>query len=340
MLNNKSVLITGGTGSFGKFFTKTILKKYPKIKRLIIFSRDELKQFEFSQKFNHSENKRLRFFLGDIRDKDRLITAFRNVDVVIHAAALKQVPAGEYNPFEFIKTNVFGAQNILEACIVNRVKKIIALSTDKASSPVNLYGATKLCSDKVFIAAQNMFFKKNEIQISIVRYGNVFASRGSVIPFFLKQNSEKNFITVTDKKMTRFNLFLNDGVRTVLWTLKNATGGEIIIPKAPSIRIYDVASVINNRKIKIIGKRPGEKMHEELISSNESYNTIDLGDYYAVLPEYNYKTVLKNYSKKFKTSKFPIEKSYNSLTNKNYLSRKEIEKIINNYIKNNANLSL
>ena len=331
MLNYKSILITGATGSFGKAFLETIIQKYPKIKKIVIFSRDELKQFELQQKFNPNKIKSLRYFIGDIRDKDRLMLAFRDVDIIIHAAALKQVTTGEYNPFEFVKTNIFGAQNILEAALTNRVKRIVALSTDKASSPINLYGATKLCSDKLFTAAQNMFGKKDNLKISVVRYGNVFASRGSVIPLFLKQAKENKSITVTDKLMTRFNLFLSDGVDAVLWALKNAEGGEIIIPKAPSMRIIDIAKAVGGSKIKIIGKRPGEKLHEELISTNESGNTIEIGKYYAILHSVDYNRTLNLYKKKFNISKFPINKSYNSLENKKYLSIKEIKKIIEDF---------
>ncbi len=328
MLNNKSIIITGATGSFGKTFVKTILKKYPRIKKIILFSRDELKQFELQRELNPEKIKSLRYFLGDIRDKERLMLAFRGIDIVIHAAALKQVPASEYNPFEFIKTNIIGAQNILEAALYNNVKKIVALSTDKASSPINLYGATKLCSDKLFLAAQNMFGETNRLSITVVRYGNVLASRGSVIPFFHEQFKEKKYVTVTDEKMTRFSIFLEEGVNTVLWSIKNSKGGEIIIPKAPSMNIIDIAKIIAKDKIKIIGKRPGEKLHEELISANESLNTIDLGNYYSILPERNYTKYFNYYKKKYKIKKFPANKSYNSLENKNFFKKEDIKKII------------
>jgi UDP-N-acetylglucosamine 4,6-dehydratase/5-epimerase len=330
MLNNKTILVTGATGSFGTAFIKTILKKYPKIKKLVIFSRDELKQFELQRSLNPEKINCLRYFLGDIRDKDRLMLAFRGIDIVIHAAALKQVPASEYNPFEFIKTNIIGAQNILEAALYNNVKKIVALSTDKASSPINLYGATKLCSDKLFLAAQNMFGDTNKLSITVVRYGNVMASRGSVIPFFKKQFKEKKYVTVTDKRMTRFSIFLEEGVNTVLWSIKNSRGGEIIIPKAPSMNVIDVAKVIAKDKIKYIGKRPGEKLHEELISVNESFNTIDLGYYYSILPELNYAKYFNFYKKKYEIKKFPANKSYNSLENKKFFNQEDIKKIIKN----------
>ena len=253
--------------------------------------------------------------------------AFRDIDIVIHAAALKQVPAAEYNPFEFIKTNIIGAQNILEAALFNKVKKIIALSTDKASSPINLYGATKLCSDKLFLAAQNMF-GGNNLSISVVRYGNVMASRGSVLPFFRKQFEENKFVTVTDKKMTRFSIFLEEGVDAVLWGLKYAKGGEIIIPKAPSMRILDLAQLIAKNKIKIIGKRPGEKIHEELISANESFNAIDIGKYFIILSSDNREQIFNYYSSRFKTKKYPVEKSYNSNENKKFLQKKDLIKIL------------
>ena len=326
MLNNKSIIITGATGSFGKTFVKTILKKYPRIKKIVLFSRDELKQFELQKELNPEKIKPLRYFLGDIRDKDRLMIAFRGIDIVVHAAALKQVPASEYNPFEFIKTNVIGAQNILEAALFNKVKKIIALSTDKASSPINLYGATKLCSDKLFLAAQNMFGEREKLSITVVRYGNVLASRGSVIPFFKSQFKQKNYVTLTDNKMTRFSIFLDEGVETVLWSIKNSKGGEIIIPKAPSMKILDLAKIIAGKKIRVTGKRPGEKISEELISINESSNTIDLGKYFAILPEFNYNNFYNYYKRKFKIARFPINKSYNSDQNKDFLNEADIKK--------------
>ena len=322
MLNNKSILITGATGSFGKSFIQTILKKYPKIKKLVLFSRDELKQFELQRSLDPNKISCLRYFLGDIRDKDRLMLAFRDIDIVIHAAALKQVPASEYNPFEFIKTNIIGAQNILEASLFNKVKKVVALSTDKASSPLNLYGATKLCSDKLFLAAQNMFGENNNLSLTVVRYGNVVASRGSVVPFFLEQFKRKKLVTVTEKSMTRFSIFLDQGVEAVLWSIQNAKGGEIIIPKAPSMKIMDLAEVIAGKKIKIIGKRPGEKLHEELISQSESYHTVDLGKYYAILPENNFDRSFKYYKKIKQIKKFTPGLPYNSKDNKNFFNKK------------------
>ncbi len=328
MLNNKNILVTGATGSFGKAFVKTIIKKYPNIKKIVIFSRDELKQFELQKELNPKSIKSLRYFLGDVRDKERLNLALRGIDIVVHAAALKQVPAGEYNPFEFIKTNIIGAQNILEASLFNKVKKVVALSTDKASSPLNLYGATKLCSDKLFLAAQNMFGSNSELSLTVVRYGNVVASRGSVVPFFLEQFKKKKFVTVTEKSMTRFSIFLEQGVEAVLWSIKNSKGGEIIIPKAPSMKIMDLAEVIADKKIKIIGKRPGEKLHEELISQSESYHTIDLGKYYAILPENNFDSSYKYYNKTQQIKKFPPGLPYNSKDNKKYFNKEDIKDLI------------
>lgn len=328
MLNNKNILVTGATGSFGKAFVKTVIRKYPNIKKIVIFSRDELKQFELQKELNPENIKCLRYFLGDVRDKERLNLALRGIDIVVHAAALKQVPAGEYNPFEFIKTNIIGAQNILEASLFNKVKKVVALSTDKASSPLNLYGATKLCSDKLFLAAQNMFGENNNLSLTVVRYGNVVASRGSVVPFFLEQFRRKKIVTVTEKSMTRFSIFLDQGVEAVLWSIQNAKGGEIIIPKAPSMKIMDLAEVIAGKKIKIIGKRPGEKLHEELISQSESYHTIDLGKYYAILPENNFDRSFKYYKKIKQVKKFTQGLPYNSKDNKNFFNKKDIKDLI------------
>ncbi len=243
MFNDKSILITGGTGSFGKAFVKRLIESFPEVKKIIIFSRDELKQFEMAQTINTSTHKGIRYFLGDIRDVARLNRALEGVDYVIHAAALKQVPAAEYNPFEFIKTNIIGAQNLIDACLDNGVQKLIALSTDKAASPINLYGATKLCSDKLFVAANNITGKR-DLNFSIVRYGNVMGSRGSVIPFFLSKKSS-GVLPITDKNMTRFNISLSEGVEMVLWALKNAIGGEIFVPKIPSYKITDVAKAIS-----------------------------------------------------------------------------------------------
>ncbi len=279
MLNKKSILITGGTGSFGHKFVEMLLARYQP-SRIVVFSRDELKQYEMAKKFSAPC---MRYFLGDVRDLPRLRRAFEGIDVVVHAAALKQVPAAEYNPFEYIKTNVLGAQNVVEACLDSNVSRVVALSTDKAAAPINLYGATKLCSDKLFIAANNIRGDR-DIRFSVVRYGNVMGSRGSVIPFFL-ENQKHGFFPITDPAMTRFNIAIEDGVEMALWSLENALGGEIMVPKIPSYRITDVASAIDATcEQRIVGIRPGEKIHEEMITESDSANTVDLGKYYAILP--------------------------------------------------------
>ena len=327
MLNNKKILITGGTGSFGQALTKKILKDFPKVKRLVIYSRDEFKQFKMSENFNlKSEQEILRFFLGDVRDKERLKIALNDIDIVIHAAALKQVPAAEYNPLEFIKTNVLGAQNVVESCLLNNVHSVVALSTDKAAAPINLYGATKLCSDKLFVAANNIRGKK-KIKFSVVRYGNVAGSRGSVMPLFLSQKKNKE-LKITDKNMTRFNISLTQGVDTVLWSLKNMIGGEIIVPKLPSYRIMDLAKAISpNIKLKFIGKRPGEKIHEEMITPSDSGNTIDVGKFYLILPSNNIND-LSNFKKRYKKIRFLNNFSYSSDNNKHFLKVNELKQII------------
>ncbi len=283
MLDNQSILITGGTGSFGKAFVKTVLERFPGVRRLVVFSRDELKQYEMAQQFPERQYPCMRYFIGDVRDAQRMQRALEGVDIVVHAAALKQVPAAEYNPFECIKTNVLGAQNVIDACLDQGVKRVVALSTDKAAAPINLYGATKLCSDKLFVAANNIKGKR-DARFSVVRYGNVMGSRGSVIPFFLSQRATGT-LPITDPQMTRFNISLQEGVEMVLWALANAQGGEILVPKIPSYRITDVASAIGpNCRQTIVGVRPGEKIHEEMITASDSLNTVDLGAYYAILP--------------------------------------------------------
>ena len=292
---NKTVLITGGSGSFGKKAVEYFLKKKD-IGKIIVFSRDELKQSEMKKKFFSSK---MRYFIGDVRDKNRLYIATKNVDYIIHAAALKQVDTAEYNPTEFIDTNIIGAKNIIEICSVNNVKKVIALSTDKACSPVNLYGATKLCSDRLFISANSYI---TDTSFSVVRYGNVEGSRGSVIPLF-KKMSYKNLFTITSNKMTRFSLSLLNSVELVDWALKNCIGGEIVVPKIPSYRILDLAKAINPKaKIKIIGIRPGEKIYEELISNHDSFNTFRVNNYYIILPQGNQK-LIKYYKKNLKLAK-------------------------------------
>ena len=325
---NKSILITGGTGSFGKNFTKMLLNKKYNFERIIIFSRDELKQHEMRESKNFDEKKygQLRFFIGDIRDKDRLSHALRDVHYIIHAAALKQVPTGEYNPFEVINTNVIGTQNILDAALNSKdVEKIISLSTDKAVSPLNLYGASKLCSDKLVLSANNIKGKKN-ISFSVVRYGNVMGSRGSVLPVFLKQMKE-NILKITDKKMTRFNIVMKDAIELVNWSMNNSVGCEIIVPKIPSIKVIDLAEAVSpNSKKEIIGIRQGEKIHEELISKSESEVTYDIGKYYVVLN--HDKKLINYYIKKFDAKKVNSNFSYDSENNEKYLTIKEIKKLI------------
>jgi len=286
-LNNyfkdKSIFITGGTGSFGKAFVKYLLENFPEIKRIVIFSRDELKQWQMSQDLNAKRFPQLRFFLGDIRDKDRLIRSLEGIDYVVHAAALKQVPAAEYNPFEFIKTNVIGTENLIEACLQLNIERVIALSTDKASAPINLYGASKLCSDKICIAANNIKGSKKTI-FSLVRYGNVMGSRGSVIPLFIDK-SKNGLIPVTDLKMTRFNITMKEAIEMVIWSLKNAIGGEIFVPRLPSYKIEDLVKAIGpNCEVENVGIRPGEKLHEEMITSSDSLTTFQLGKYFCIFP--------------------------------------------------------
>ena len=322
MLNNKSILITGGTGSFGKSFVNIITKKFKKIKKLIIFSRDELKQFELQKKLNIKSNI-LRFFLGDIRDKSRLTYAFKGVDIVVHAAALKQVPAAEYNPLEFVKTNVLGSQNVIEACIDSNVKKVIALSTDKAVSPLNLYGATKLCADKLFVSANNITGNQN-ISFAVVRYGNVLGSRGSILNEFAKQNKKKQNFKITDMKMTRFNILMDEAINLVLWSIQNLKGGEIVIPKLNSFWIKDLAIALNKKaKFTVIGTRPGEKIHEELMSIADSQNVYQLKDKYLLISN----QLIKNHYKNTTLKKLNKNFSYNSLEN-NFLTVKELKSII------------
>ena len=327
---NKSILITGGTGSFGKSFIKyLLLNKYP-FKKIIIFSRDELKQYEMSQSTNFSDKKfrQLRYFIGDIRDKDRLKWATKEVNYIIHSAALKQVSTGEYNPFEVIKTNIVGSQNVVEAAIDNKIEKVISLSTDKAVSPINLYGATKLCSDKLFISSNNIR-GKNKISFSVVRYGNVMGSRGSVLPEFINQN-RKGFFKITDKQMTRFNISLTEAVEMVIWALDNTVGGEIIIPKIPSFKITDLAKSINNKlKYKIVGIRKGEKIHEELISKADSLNTYDIKKYYLILNQE--KNLINYYKKKYKAKLVQNGFSYSSDNNKDFLNQTELKKLTLNF---------
>ncbi len=325
---NKSILITGGTGSFGSTFIKTFLKRY-KPKRLIIFSRDEQKHFKMQDTFSDDPPSPVRYFLGDVRDVDRLDFAMRDVDIVIHTAALKHVPLAEYNPFEVVKTNILGAQNIIQASIKNNVEKVIALSTDKASSPVNLYGATKLVSDKLFVAANN-YKGKSKIKFSVVRYGNVMGSRGSFISYLIK-NKNKKFINVTNQDMTRFNITLNESVDFVFNCIDKMWGGEIFVPKIPSYKVTDLVKAISPKsKIKIVGIRPGEKKHEEMISIDESTNTIEFKNYFVIAPNSKFlnwnkkKYILKNKNCKPCKNNF----SYNSKNNSKFLSPSELRKII------------
>lgn len=325
MFSNKSILITGGTGSFGKAFSKYLLKNY-EIKRLVIFSRDELKQFEMqNEEIFIKYKKNLRFFIGDIRDFDRLNFAFDNIDIVIHAAALKQVLAAEYNPFETIKTNIIGAQNIITAAINKKVKKVIALSTDKACSPINLYGASKLCSEKLFINA-NKYKGKSNILFSVLRYGNVNKSRGSVIPLFKKLAAEKKILPVTDTSMTRFSIEMKEALEMVIWGIKNFKGGEILIPKIPSYKLIDLVKALNS-DYKIIGSKSGEKLHEDLISESESLKLMVGKKYYIILNDLSDSKLMNYYiGKKFKLNKKKFV--YNSGQNFNFLSISKIKSII------------
>ena len=292
-LTNASLLITGGTGSFGKQFVRSVLQRYPDVRRLIVYSRDELKQFEMQQEFTRQEYPQLRFFIGDVRDGDRLTRAVEDVDYIIHAAALKQVPTAEYNPFECIKTNILGAENVISAALKHNVKRVVALSTDKACAPINLYGATKLCSDKMFVAANNMRGNR-DITFSVVRYGNVMGSRGSVIPFFLKRRSS-GVLPITDNRMTRFNILLSEGVQMVMSALEKSLGGELYVPKIPSYRITDVATAIGpNCEHPEVGIRPGEKLHEEMITAVDSLTTIETKEQYIMVPSDPFRSMAEN----------------------------------------------
>ena len=324
-LLNKIFLITGGTGSFGQAIVNFLLDNY-KPKKIIVFSRDELKQFEMSNQENLKKNiKKMRFFIGDIRDHRRLNYAMDGVDYVIHAAALKQVPTAEYNPGEFIKTNIIGSQNVIDAAILSGVKKVISLSTDKAVAPINLYGATKLCADKIFTSANNIVGSR-KIIFSVVRYGNVMFSRGSVIPYFKKILALNKPLPITDARMTRFNITIDESVSLVIFALKNAMGSEIFIPKIPSYRINDLVMALDqNCKTKIIGKRAGEKIHEELITSSDSYSTFDIGKYFAIVNPANEK-IFKYYQNKYNL--VPEEFSYNSGQNKDFLTLEKLKSML------------
>lgn len=332
MLNGKSILVTGGTGSFGRAFTRTVLERYPDIRRLVILSRDELKQFEMAEDFPRERYPQLRFFIGDVRDVHRLQRALEGVDIVVHAAALKQVPAAEYNPFECIQTNVLGAQNVIDACFDNKVKQVVALSTDKAAGPINLYGATKLCSDKLFVAANNMRGSR-DIRLSVVRYGNVMGSRGSVIPFFLKKKLADEPLPITDERMTRFNISLQQGVDMVLNALGCMWGGEIFVPKIPSYRITDVArAVAPDLPMEIVGIRPGEKLHEEMITETDAFNTIEFDNHFVILPSMQLWSV-DTFMQQLNGRRCPPGFKYNSGTNTEWLSVEQLRELIDTHVR-------
>ncbi|NLB02881.1 MAG: UDP-N-acetylglucosamine 4,6-dehydratase (inverting) [Bacteroidales bacterium] len=330
MLNNSSVLITGGTGSLGKALTRTIFSKYPGIKRLVIYSRDEQKQFVMDQEFPFEKYPQIRFFIGDVRDRERLVRAMSGIDYVIHAAAMKHVHIAEYNPSECVKTNVGGAQNVIDACLMTEVKGVVALSTDKACAPINLYGATKLTSDKLFVAANRIKGTK-DIRFSVVRYGNVMASNGSVIPFFMEKKKQ-GWIPITDPQMTRFNIPIQEGVEMVLYALEQAWGGEIFVPKIPSYRITDLAeAVAPGCEQRTVGIRPGEKLHEEMITASDSYYTYDLGPYYVILPQ---RPLFKidDFLGQFKAKKVPPGFHYSSDQNSDWESIESIRHKIRQYL--------
>ena len=331
------LLITGGTGSFGKKFVETVLKARPNIERLVIYSRDELKQFEMEQVFSRKDFPGIRYFIGDIRDQPRLMRALEGIDTVVHAAALKQVPAAEYNPMEFVKTNVLGAENLIEACIDKGVKRVVALSTDKACAPINLYGATKLCSDKLFIAANNVR-GSHDIRFSVVRYGNVMGSRGSVIPFFMAKK-KSGVLPITDPQMTRFNITLDEGVKMVMKALDEALGGELFVPKIPSYRITDVATAIGpNCEQPVVGIRPGEKLHEQMITASDAVTTVDLGHSYAILPQGKDK-LHANYLAMPGVVAVPQDFNYDSGTNTEWLTVDEIRRLIRDHVDAEFDLS-
>jgi UDP-N-acetylglucosamine 4,6-dehydratase len=330
-VKDKSILITGGTGSLGKALTKHILKNFPEIKRLVIFSRDEQKQFEMEQDFPHRIYPQIRYFIGDVRDQERLERAFTDIDYVIHAAAMKHVHIAEYNPDECVKTNVGGAENVIKAALKSSVQHVVALSTDKACAPINLYGATKLTSDKLFVAANNIRGKQ-KIKFSVVRYGNVMGSNGSVIPFFLKRKKSDGILPITVESMTRFNISLQGGVDMVMHALETAWGGEIFVPKIPSYRILDVAEAIGPECEKpVIGIRPGEKIHEEMITSSDSFFTYDLGKYYAILPQTTSWDV-QAFIQEFNAKKVPEGFSYNSNNNEEWESIESLRELIKEHV--------
>jgi UDP-N-acetylglucosamine 4,6-dehydratase/5-epimerase len=329
-LNGKSILVTGGTGSFGKAFVEIVLKRCPNIKRLVIYSRDEQKQFQMAHDYPSHKYPMMRFFIGDVRDGERLKRACQEIDYIIHAAAMKHVPIAEYNPDECVKTNIGGAENVIRAALETSVKKVVALSTDKACAPINLYGATKLTSDKLFVAANNIKGNK-DIVFSVVRYGNVMGSNGSVMPFFLKRRND-GVIPITDPSMTRFNISLDEGVELVLHALETAWGGELFVPKIPSYKITDVAyAIAPDCKQEIVGIRPGEKIHEEMITSSDSFNTYDLGRYYVILPQ-THNWDLHKFTEYFDAKKVSPGFTYNSGTNSDWLSVQQIRDLIKKHV--------
>jgi UDP-N-acetylglucosamine 4,6-dehydratase (inverting) len=337
----RSILVTGGTGSFGKAFISTLLKELPDLQRLVIFSRDELKQFEMSQELSSDKYPCLRYFLGDVRDLPRLRRALEGIDTVVHAAALKQVPMAEYNPFEFIKTNVLGAQNLIEAVLDSKVRRVVALSTDKAAAPINLYGATKLCSDKLFIAANNLRGHR-DLSFSVVRYGNVMGSRGSVIPYFLSQR-KSGVLPITDPEMTRFNITLDEGIHLVMDALRTARGGEIYVPKIPSYRITDVAEAIGPKcKKPVVGIRPGEKVHEEMITETDALQTIETARRYLILPVLAQRKpdeVLREFCDHHEGQPVPRGFSYSSGANTEWLSVAQIRELIRRHVDGSFSVS-
>jgi UDP-N-acetylglucosamine 4,6-dehydratase/5-epimerase len=330
MLNGKSILITGGTGSLGKALTKHIFNIYPNVKRVVIYSRDEQKQFQMAQEYPVKEYPQIRFFIGDVRDKERLTRAFQGIDYVIHAAAMKHVPIAEYNPDECVKTNIGGAENVIHASLETKVERVVALSTDKACAPINLYGATKLTSDKLFIAANNIK-GNNPIKFSVVRYGNVMGSNGSVIPFFINKKKEGK-LPITDLNMTRFNISLQGGVDMVMHALEHAWGGELFVPKIPSYKILDIAEAIGPECEKpVVGIRPGEKVHEEMITASDSFFTYDLGKYYTIIPS-TPKWNVSDFVKEFNAEKVPIGFTYNSGENTEWETVESLRGLIKEHV--------
>ncbi len=331
-LNDKSILVTGGTGSFGKKFVETVLREHPGVRRLVIFSRDELKQYEMSLQFPQSKYPCIRYFIGDVRDKERLKRAFEGIDIVIHAAAMKQVPAAEYNPTECIRTNVNGAENVIDAALYSQVNTVVALSTDKAAAPINLYGATKLCSDKLFVAANNIKGSR-DIRFSVVRYGNVMGSRGSVIPFFLGKRKE-GVLPVTHPEMSRFNISLEEGVELVMEAIREGVGGEIFVPRLPSYNILELAkAVAPHARVEIVGVRPGEKIHEDMITPSDALNTLEFESYFIIYPtNEKWKTRSEELVGSGKAKRVTSDFGYNSGTNTQWLNSDQLRALIKQYV--------